>query len=125
MQFANLTHVVYKLHGCKCCKLHCASSGSGCEPYFPVVQNGNNSNDKETKLEVIPEDENKKIVKEPESENASNKAAEQSIAKKGDVDEGGEKTVSKEVKTAKDEVVDKDLLQVIFSDAWEHLVLYD
>jgi hypothetical protein len=102
-----------------------ASSGSGCEPYFPVVQNGNNSNDKETKLEVIPEDENRKIVKGPESENASNKAAEQSIAKKGDVDEGGEKTVSKEVKTAKDEVVDKDLLQVIFSDAWEHLVLYD
>jgi hypothetical protein len=103
-----------------------ASSGSGCEPYFPVVQNGNNSNDKETKLEVIPEDENKKIVKEPESESVSNKAAEkQSIAEKGDVVEGGEKTVSKEVKTAKDEVVDKDLLQVIFSDAWEHFVLYD
>jgi hypothetical protein len=39
--------------------------------------------------------------------------------------EGGEKTVSKEARSARYEVVDKDLLQVIFSDAWEHLVLYD
>jgi len=59
-------------------------------------------------------------MKEPELENVANihdKAAsveeKQSIAEKGDSVEGGEKVVSKEVKPAKDEVVDKELLQVM------------
>jgi hypothetical protein len=91
------------------------------------MQKGGNSDDKETKPEVTPEDGNKKTVRESELENVTNKATEekQFIAEKGDVVEGGEKTVSKEARSARYEVVDKDLLQVIFSDAWEHLVLYD
>ncbi|TVU07901.1 hypothetical protein EJB05_41277, partial [Eragrostis curvula] len=72
-----------------------------------------NEDNKETKPEVTTEDGgNKKTV--TALENVANKAAsgeKQTIAEKGDLVEGGEKTVSKEVKTAKDEVVDKDLLQ--------------
>ncbi|XP_062229048.1 protein SHORT ROOT IN SALT MEDIUM 1-like isoform X2 [Phragmites australis] len=83
-------------------------------------QNEDNSNIKGAKPEeVAPEDGgNKKTVKEPELKNIANiheKSASaeerQSIAEKGDLVEGGEKAVSKEVKTAKDEVADKYLLQ--------------
>jgi len=78
-----------------------------------------NEDDREAKPEVAAEDSgNNKIMKEPELENVANihdKAAsveeKQSIAEKGDSVEGGEKVVSKEVKPAKDEVVDKELLQ--------------
>ena len=80
-----------------------------------------NEDDREAKPEVAAEDGgNNKIMKEPELENVANihdKAAsveeKQSIAEKGDSVEGGEKVVSKEVKPAKDEVVDKELLQVM------------
>jgi len=73
-----------------------------------------NEDDREAKPEVAAEDG----TKEPELENVANihgKAAsveeKQSIAEKVDSVEGGEKVVSKEVKPAKDEVVDKELLQ--------------
>ncbi|KAK8455958.1 hypothetical protein SEVIR_4G251200v4 [Setaria viridis] len=82
-------------------------------------QNEDNTKDKEAKPEVAAEDSgNNKTTKEPESENITNiheKTAsveeKQTTAEKGDSVEGGEKVVSKEVKPAKDEVVDKDLLQ--------------
>jgi len=90
-------------------------------PHFLVAQN-ENTNDREVKPEVATADGgNYKSTTQPEVENIANiheRAAsieeKQSVAEKGDSVEGGEKVVSKEVKPAKDEVVDKDLLQVMF-----------
>lgn len=82
-------------------------------------QNEDSINDREAKSEEVPADGgNNKSTMKIESENIANvheKSAsveeKQSIAEKGDLVEGGEKVLNKEVKPAKDEVVDKDLLQ--------------
>lgn len=103
-------------------------------PHFLVAQN-ENTNGKDVKPEELATADggNNKSTKQPEVENITNiheRAAsmeqKQSVAEKGDSVEGGEKVGSKEVKPAKDEVVDKDLLQVMFvfplmHDAWETL----
>jgi len=90
--------------------------------HFLVAQN-ENTNDREVKPEEVATADagNNKSTTQPEVENITNiheRAAsieeKQSVAEKGDSVEGGEKVVSKEVKPAKDEVVDKDLLQVLF-----------
>jgi len=87
-----------------------------------VAQN-ENTNDREVKPEEVATADggNNKSTTQLEVENITNiheRAAsieeKQSVAEKGDSVEGGEKVVSKEVKPAKDEVVDKDLLQVMF-----------
>ncbi|AQL03899.1 ATP/GTP-binding protein family [Zea mays] len=86
------------------------------------AQNGEqneNTNDRDVKPEVATADGgNNRSSTQPEVGNITNtheRAASMedklSVAEKGDSVEGGEKVVSKEVKPAKDEVVDKDLLQ--------------
>jgi hypothetical protein len=90
-------------------------------PHFLVAQN-ENTNDRDVKPEVATADGgNNRSSTQPEVGNITNiheRAASMedklSVAEKGDSVEGGEKVVSKEVKPAKDEVVDKDLLQVMF-----------
>jgi hypothetical protein len=91
------------------------------EPHFLVAQN-ENTNDKEIKPKEVATTDggNNKSTRQPEVENVTNiheRAAsmeeKQSVPEIGDLVGGGEKVVSKEVKPAKDEVIDKDLLQVI------------
>ncbi|XP_066396024.1 protein SHORT ROOT IN SALT MEDIUM 1-like [Miscanthus floridulus] len=85
-----------------------------------IAEQNENTNDREVKPEEVATADggNNKSTTQPEVENITNiheRAAsieeKQSVAEKGDSVEGGEKVVSKEVKPAKDEVVDKDLLQ--------------
>ncbi|KAJ1259598.1 hypothetical protein BS78_10G168000 [Paspalum vaginatum] len=86
----------------------------------PIAEQNDNTNDREAKSEEVPADDggNNKSTKETELENIANvheKAAsveeKQSIEERGDLVDGGEKVLTKEVKPAKDEVVDKELLQ--------------
>lgn len=95
--------------------------------HFVFTQTEDSTKDKEAEPEVAAEDGgNNKTTKEPESEitdihekAASLEEKQQSIAEKGDSMVGEEKVCSKEVKPARDEVVDKDLLQVFI-----HLYIY-
>ncbi|AQK82538.1 ATP/GTP-binding protein family [Zea mays] len=85
-----------------------------------IAEQNENTNDREIKPKEVATTDggNNKSTRQPEVENVTNiheRAAsmeeKQSVPEIGDLVGGGEKVVSKEIKPAKDEVIDKDLLQ--------------
>jgi hypothetical protein len=95
--------------------------------HFSPLQNEDKSNERETKPEESAKDDGKRTMENLKLENVDEKSAsgedKQSVAEKGDLKELEEKSVAKEGKmsvsqkgdSARHEVVDKDLLQVLFA----------